>query len=62
MERTYDVFEKLSDGSLLWKKAVTGLNEALARLQELGSSSSNEHLVMHLPSKEIVARVNATVE
>ncbi|MGB6481940.1 MAG: hypothetical protein WBE86_00480 [Candidatus Acidiferrales bacterium] len=59
MDRTYDLFGKLSGGSLLWKNKLTGLNEALARLQELGSSSSNEHFVMHLPSKAVVARVNA---
>ncbi len=62
MDRTYDLFEKLSDGSVLWKSTVTGLNAALAELQELGSSSSNEHFAMHLPSKAVVARVNAPAQ
>lgn len=59
MDRTYDLFEKLPDGSLLWKSKVTGLTAALAKLQELGRSSSNEHYAIHLPSREVVGRVNA---
>ncbi|MGB6484913.1 MAG: hypothetical protein WBE86_15615 [Candidatus Acidiferrales bacterium] len=62
MNHTYDLFEQFADGSLLWKKAVTGLDAALAKLQELGSSSSNEYFVMHLPSKAVVTRVNAPAQ
>ncbi|MGC1105809.1 MAG: hypothetical protein WA876_04655 [Candidatus Acidiferrales bacterium] len=59
MNHSYHLFEQFADGSLLWKKTVTGLDAALAKLQELASSSSNEHFVIHLPSKAVVARVNA---
>jgi hypothetical protein len=37
---------------------VPGRENAIARLKELGSLSSNEHFAMHTPSREIVARVN----
>jgi hypothetical protein len=62
MDRTYDLFEKLPDGSLVWKCKITGLHDALAKLQTLANSSSNEHLLMHLPDKAVIARVNAPAE
>jgi hypothetical protein len=58
VDREYDIFEKLPDGSVLWRAFVPGRQNAIARLNELGSLSTNEHFAMHTPTKEIVARVN----
>ncbi len=58
MDREYDIFEKFSDGSVMWRTFARGLERAASRLTELGAVSPNEHFVIHTPSKEIVARVN----
>lgn len=58
MDREFDLFEKLPDGSVLWKAVVPGFENALIRLQSLGSISSNEHFAIHTPTKTVVARVN----
>lgn len=60
MDRTYDLFEKCADGSLMWCCAIDGLNDVFVKLQELGSSSSNEYFAMDISSREIVGRVNAS--
>ena len=59
MDRDYELFEKFPDGSVFWRAFVPGLENALARLQELAGRSPNEHFAMYLPSKEIVGRANA---
>ena len=59
MEREFDLFERLPDGSVLWKAVVPGLENALVRLKSLGNTSPNEHFAIHTPTKTIVARVNA---
>ena len=58
MNREYDIFEKFSDGSVLWRDFVRGLEPARARLEELASSSKNEFFAMHTPTKDIAVRVN----
>lgn len=58
MDREYDIFEKFSDGSLKWRTFVPGLENAIARLKELGNLSPNEHFAIHTASSQIVARVN----
>ena len=58
MDREYDIFEKLPDGTLMWRIVVTGHDNAVSALKRLGAASSNEFQVMHLPTKAIVARIN----
>lgn len=58
MNRDYDIFECLPDGTDLWKGYVTGLEQARRKLQELAALSENEHYAIHTPTKEIAARVN----
>jgi hypothetical protein len=55
MERTYDIFEKLADGALVWRDTVQGHDAAIARLRELAKRSANEFQVHHLPTKSLVA-------
>jgi hypothetical protein len=58
LNREYDIFERLPDGTDLWKDYVHGLEQARRRLQELAAKSKNEHYAIHTPTKEIAARVN----
>jgi hypothetical protein len=58
VNQEYDLFEKFSDGSVLWKESVAGLENAVAKLKHLASLSSNEHFALHSPSNATVARMN----
>jgi hypothetical protein len=58
LNREYDIFERLPDGTHLWKDYVVGLEEARRKLQELAALSKNEHYAIHTPTKDIAARVN----
>jgi hypothetical protein len=62
MNREYDIFEKLTDGSVLWRGLVQGLEPARAKLNQLATSSQNEFFAMHTPTKDIVVRVNVSEE
>jgi hypothetical protein len=42
MRRSYDIFEKFSDGSTLWRACVSGQYEAQRKMQELTERSENE--------------------
>lgn len=58
MNRTYDVFEKLPDGSLIWRATINGHEEAITTLIGLAGENPNEFQVMHLGSKALIATVN----
>jgi hypothetical protein len=58
MDRQYDIFEKLPDGSLVWRTFVPGLDKALATLEKFSKASPNEFFAIHTPTKETVGRVN----
>jgi hypothetical protein len=58
MEREYDLFERLPDGSPMWRGHASGLRAARQQLQEIARSTANECYAIHLPTQEIVARVN----
>ena len=55
MERTYDIFEVLPDGTRLWKAAVRGHEFAVQRMKSLAAKSPNEFLMMHIPTSAIIA-------
>ena len=48
MERVYDIFEKMKDGSVIWRCAIPGHEAAIRKLQELAAQSSNEIQIRHL--------------
>ena len=58
MEREYDLFEQFPDGSQTWRGQVRGILELRGRLADLSQSTKNECLAMHLPTQEVVARMN----
>jgi hypothetical protein len=58
MERTYDIFEKMKDGSMLWRTAIAGHEAAIRKLQEMAAQSPNEFHLMHIPTKTTIATTN----
>ena len=48
MRHSYDVFEKFSDGSTLWRACVSGRFEAQRKMQEFREISSNEFYVIDI--------------
>jgi hypothetical protein len=50
MLRDFDIFEKLPDGTKVWRTFVSGQFEAERKLQELTEHSSNEFLVIDIQS------------
>jgi hypothetical protein len=59
MERTYDIFEKTEDGSMLWRVAIPGHEAAIRKLQEMAAQSSSEFQLRHLASNTLIATINA---
>jgi hypothetical protein len=57
MDREYDIFE-LVDGTLNWCGHALGLLDARSQLQHVCERKKNECVVIHLPTKEVVARGN----
>src|SRR5580700_3770617 len=49
MDREYDLFEIVPDGSALWRHTITG-HEAIKGLRELSAQTANEVRLIHLPS------------
>jgi hypothetical protein len=58
LDRAYDLFEVLDDGTVLWRCTVEGREEAISKLQELAAATRNELRLMHLPSQTLIARMN----
>ena len=54
MYREYDLFEKFSDGSSLWRAAVLGLESTLFHLRALAKKSGNQFYAMDVLSGKIV--------
>ena len=59
MNRDYDLFEQLPDGSELWRRHVQGLLEAQRELVQMSKTTKNDCFAMHFKTKEIVARAYA---
>jgi CheY-like chemotaxis protein len=58
MDREYDLFERLPDGSVLWRGTVSGLRQASLKLEEIAKATANKCFAMYMGSREIVARLN----
>jgi len=59
VDRDYDLFEILPDGSPIWKCAVAGHENAIQRLREQAKHTDNELRITHLASNTIIAVLNA---
>ena len=54
MKDEYDLFEKFSDGSSLWRDTVPGIKITRLRLQELAQRSKNQFYGINLRSGEVL--------
>jgi hypothetical protein len=54
MRHSYDVFEKFSDGSTLWRASVSGKYEAQRKMQELREISQNEFFVIDIQAVDLL--------
>jgi hypothetical protein len=59
MDRQYDIFERV-DGELVWRAVMMGRELATRKLKELGANSPNEFVVMHVPTKSVIATINSS--
>jgi hypothetical protein len=50
MRHDFDVFEKFSDGSTLWRACIAGRYEAHRKMQELAEHSENEFYAIDIQS------------
>ena len=58
MDRNYDLFEILPDGSPIWRCTVAGYETAVQQLRELARQTENEVRIMHLSSNTVIAVLN----
>jgi hypothetical protein len=59
VNRNYDLFEMLPDGSPRWKGSVSGYDDAIRMLHKLSERTANKVHLMYLPTKTIIATLNA---
>jgi len=48
MKRDYDIFERLPDGSTVWRAWVSGQFETQRKIQELAEHSGNEFIAIDI--------------
>jgi hypothetical protein len=58
MNREYDLFECLPDGSTLWRCVAVGAFDAHLQLYELARTTANELFAIEVLTGEVLARVN----
>ena len=52
MRREYDIFERFSDGSTLWRASVAGRYEANRKMDELAEHSDNQFFSIDVQAAE----------
>jgi hypothetical protein len=57
MLRSFDIIEKIPDGSMIWRTCVLGQFEAERKLQELAEHSKNEFLAVDIESGELLPTI-----
>jgi hypothetical protein len=53
MRSEYDIFEKLPDGSSIWRVCVPGQFDAERKLQDLAEHSVNEFFAVEIHSRQL---------
>ena len=59
MRRDYDIFEKFSDGSTLWRACVHGRYEAQRKVQEFAEHSGNEFFLIDIQAEVLLPNIPA---
>ena len=59
MNRQYDIFQVLTDGTLVWREAVVGHQAALDKLDQLALTEQCEFQLLYLPDKTVIAKINS---
>ncbi len=62
MRRDFDIFEKFSDGSTLWKACIRGRFEAQRKMNELAERSENEFFMIDIQNHVLSPKVLATIK
>jgi hypothetical protein len=62
MERDYDIFEILPDGSPMWREAIHGHEAAIRKMKELAARSPNAFELMYLPDRTVIATMKGQSE
>jgi len=60
MDRTYDLFEKFSNGQWLWKGTEVWQDNAINKLRELAAETDNKCCVIYLPEKTLIVAMNTS--
>src|ERR1700693_1213191 len=60
VDREYDIFECLQDGSVVWQTRICGLPSTRLKIDELAKSTGKEYFAMYLPTQEVVFRVDGS--
>jgi hypothetical protein len=58
VDRQYDIFQVLTDETLVWRETVVGHQAALDKLDQLGLSEQCEFRLLCLPDKTVIAKIN----
>jgi len=58
VDREYDIFESLTDGSSIWRDHASGLQDARSKLNRLVRDTGREYFAVHLPTGQVVFPVN----
>jgi len=58
VNRTYDLFEKMPNGDVLWRGSVSSLEAGRQQIAALAERTGNECLLMQILTQEVVERVS----
>jgi len=62
MNHVYDAFDVLPDGTLIWRAAVEGHQHTIDELWKVAKGSAYEFRLKHIPSKTVIATINAKAD
>jgi hypothetical protein len=62
MNREYDAFEVLPNGVMIWKTKIVGQGDAVKKLKEVAKDNANEFRLVHIPTKIVIATINAKAD
>ena len=54
MDREYDLFERMTDGSLNWRGFAQGVEEARQRLHRLTAETGHDCFGVNLPTNDVI--------